>query len=75
MTASQGAMTDLIAHIAHPPEVLAWSNAQHARLVEAVRVLDARRATGSIRSTCQRHRHVLAGLQPELHPKEAFLRL
>ena len=32
MTEAQGAMTDLISYIAHPPEVLAWSNAQHARL-------------------------------------------
>ena len=27
MTEVQGAMTDLISHIAHPPEVLEWSNA------------------------------------------------
>ena len=36
-TESQGAMTDVISHIAHPPEVLAWSNAQHARLVDCLR--------------------------------------
>src|SRR5271154_3031522 len=29
MTEAQGAMTDLIAYIAHPPQVLASSNAQH----------------------------------------------
>ena len=36
MTEAQGAMTDLIRYIAHPPEVLAWSNAQHARLVDCL---------------------------------------
>ena len=35
MTEAQAAMTDLIHYIAHPREVLAWSNAQHARLVIA----------------------------------------
>ena len=34
-------MGDLIAHIAHPPEVLAHANAQHARLLAAVRADDA----------------------------------
>ena len=63
MTESQGAMTDLIAHIAHPPEVLAWSNAQHARLVDC---LQRRDGAGDahhgdhLRGT----EHVLAGLLP-----------
>ena len=35
MTEAQGAMTDLIAYIAHPPEVLAWSNAAARRLLAA----------------------------------------
>ena len=43
MTEVQGAMTDLISYIAHPPEVLAWSNAQHAQLLQAVRAGDLAR--------------------------------
>ena len=35
MTEVQGSMTDLIAYIAHPPQVLASSNAQHRRLLDA----------------------------------------
>ena len=42
-------MTDLISHIAHPPEVLAWSNEQHARMLAAVRNRDAT-ARGEARS-------------------------
>ena len=41
VTEAQGAMTDVISHIAHPPEVLAWSNGQHERLLAAVRRRDA----------------------------------
>ena len=37
MTEAQGQMSDLIAYIAHPPELLAWSNQQHARMLTAVR--------------------------------------
>ena len=44
MTEAQGAMTDLISYIAHPPQVLASSNAQHRRLLAAVRERDAMRA-------------------------------
>ena len=53
ITEAQGAMTDLISHIAHPPEVLAWSNAQHARLLAAIRAPRRRRARcSSWPSTC-----------------------
>ena len=41
MTEAQGAMTELISLISHPPEVLRSSNAQHRRLVAR----GARRAT------------------------------
>lgn len=64
MTATQGAMTDLIAHIAHPPEVLAWSNAQHAKLLEAVRDRDAALATKIVTEHLRGTEHVLAGLLP-----------
>lgn len=36
MTEAQGEMTDLIAHIAHPPAVLRSSNAQHAAIVATI---------------------------------------
>jgi GntR family transcriptional regulator, transcriptional repressor for pyruvate dehydrogenase complex len=64
MTEVQGAMTDLIAHIAHPPEVLASSNAQHRRLLAAVREGDAMRAVGVMRDHLQGTEHILAGLLP-----------
>ena len=44
MTEAQGAMSDLIAHIAHPPELLAWTNQQHAKLMLAARAGDGDRA-------------------------------
>ena len=36
-TEAQGGMSDLIGHIAHPPELLAWTNRQHREMVAAVR--------------------------------------
>jgi DNA-binding FadR family transcriptional regulator len=64
MTEVQGAMTDLIAYIAHPPEVLASSNAQHRRLLAAVRERDAMRAARVMTEHLQGTEHVLAGLLP-----------
>jgi len=63
-TEAQGEMTGLIAQIAHPPEVLARSNAQHARLLAAVRRRDGRRATALMAEHLQGTEHVLAGLLP-----------
>ena len=64
MTEVQGAMTDLISYIAHPPEVLASSNAQHRRLLAAVRERDATRAARVMTEHLQGTEHVLAGLLP-----------
>jgi DNA-binding FadR family transcriptional regulator len=64
MTEVQGAMTDLIAYIAHPPQVLASSNAQHRRLLDAVRQGDAPRAVRAMTEHLQGTEHVLAGLLP-----------
>ena len=64
MTEVQGAMTDLIAYIAHPPEVLASSNAQHRRLLSAIREGDAMRAAQVMAEHLQGTEHVLAGLLP-----------
>ena len=65
MTEVQGAMTDLISHIAHPPEVLTSANAQHRRLLAAVREGDGMRAMKVMRDHLQGTEHVLAGLLPE----------
>ena len=51
-TEAQGAMTDLISHIAHPPEVLEHANAQHAQLLARIRARDAEAPCGSWPSTC-----------------------
>jgi GntR family transcriptional repressor for pyruvate dehydrogenase complex len=64
MTEAQGAMTDLIAFIAHPPQVLSSSNAQHRRLLAAVRERDAMRAARVMTEHLQGTEHILAGLLP-----------
>jgi GntR family transcriptional regulator, transcriptional repressor for pyruvate dehydrogenase complex len=64
MTEAQGAMSALIDHIPHPPEILAWSNAQHERLLTAVRRHDAGRATRIVSEHLTGTVHVLAGLLP-----------
>lgn len=64
-TEVQGAMTDLIAYIAHPPEVLASSNEQHRRIIAAVRERDPLRAARAMTEHLQGTERVLAGLLPE----------
>ena len=64
MTDVQGLMTDLIFHIAHPPQVLAHANAQHGRLLTAIRAGDASRATAVMGEHLRGTEHVLAGLLP-----------
>ncbi|HVZ21289.1 MAG TPA: FCD domain-containing protein, partial [Vicinamibacterales bacterium] len=63
-TDAQGAMTDLIAHIAHPREVLERANAQHARLVDALRAGDQAHAVRVMTEHVRGTEHVLAGLLP-----------
>ncbi|MBA3807235.1 MAG: FadR family transcriptional regulator [Solirubrobacterales bacterium] len=63
-TEVQGAMSDLIAYIAHPPQVLSSSNAQHRRLLTAVRERDGMRAVRAMAEHLQGTEHVLAGLLP-----------
>ncbi len=63
-TEAQGTMTDLISQIAHPPEVLAWSNAQHARLVDCLDRRDGERAMRIMADHLRGTEHVLAGLLP-----------
>jgi GntR family transcriptional regulator, transcriptional repressor for pyruvate dehydrogenase complex len=64
MTEAQGAMSDLIAYIAHPPELLAWSNQQHARMLDAARRGDGDRTVRIMAEHLQGTEHVLAGLLP-----------
>jgi GntR family transcriptional regulator, transcriptional repressor for pyruvate dehydrogenase complex len=64
MTEAQGRMTDLIAYIAHPPELLAWSNQQHAKMLAAVRRHDGERAMRIMAEHLKGTEHVLAGLLP-----------
>lgn len=64
MSEAQSAMTDLIGHIAHPAEVLEWSNAQHARLVAAIRRGDSAGAVAVLAEHLRGTEHILAGLLP-----------
>ena len=64
MTEAQGQMSDLIAYIAHPPELLAWSNQQHARMLAAVRKRDRNRAMRIMAEHLEGTEHVLSGLLP-----------
>ena len=67
MTEAQGQMSDLISYIAHPPELLAWTNQQHARMLTAVRKRDGDRAMRTMAEHLKGTEHVLAGLLPAVH--------
>ncbi len=62
MTEVQGQMSDLIALIAHPEQVLTHSNAQHRRLVTLLRRGDGSRAVRLMRRHIEGTEHILAGL-------------
>jgi DNA-binding FadR family transcriptional regulator len=64
MTDVQAQMTDLIALIAHPAEVLGRSNDQHRRVVKALRKGDANRTVRLLRKHIEGTEHILAGLLP-----------
>jgi DNA-binding GntR family transcriptional regulator len=64
MTEAQSQMSDLISYIAHPPELLAWTNQQHARMLTAVRRRDGDRAMRAMAEHLKGTEHVLAGLLP-----------
>ncbi|HMJ36101.1 MAG TPA: FCD domain-containing protein [Baekduia sp.] len=63
-TEAQGAMTDLISYIAHPPEILGHANAQHAQLLSRIRARDADAAVRVMAEHLRGTEHVLAGLLP-----------
>jgi GntR family transcriptional regulator, transcriptional repressor for pyruvate dehydrogenase complex len=62
MTEVQGQMSDLIARIAHPEEVLSQSNVQHRKLVTLLREGNAGRAVPLMRKHIRGTEHILAGL-------------
>jgi GntR family transcriptional regulator, transcriptional repressor for pyruvate dehydrogenase complex len=62
MTEIQGEVTELIAHIAHPPQVLRHSNADHARLIDALARHDAVGAARVLRMHLDGTEHILSGL-------------
>ena len=64
MTEVQGAMSELVAKIPHPPAVLERSNAQHARLLILLRRRDGTRAVRLVREHLEGTEHILAGLLP-----------
>src|ERR1700677_3801749 len=65
MTEVQGAMTGLIAYIAHPPQALASSHPQQRRLLAAVRERDGMRAARVMSEHLRGTQQILAGLLPE----------
>jgi len=62
MTEVQGEMTELIGHIAHPPDVLAHANEQHAKIVAALDAQAAAAVVQYLRDHLRGTEHVLAGL-------------
>jgi GntR family transcriptional repressor for pyruvate dehydrogenase complex len=64
MTEVQGQMSDLIARIAHPAEVLNSSNEQHRRLIGLLRRGDGSGAVRLARQHIEGTEHILAGLLP-----------
>ena len=62
MTEVQGQMSDLIALIPHPEQVLTHSNTQHKRLVTLLRRGQAGAAVGVMREHIEGTEHILAGL-------------
>ncbi len=66
VTEAQGRMSDLIDCIAHPPELLAWSNGQHARMLASVRRRDRDATLRLMAEHLEGTQHVLAGLLPTM---------
>jgi GntR family transcriptional repressor for pyruvate dehydrogenase complex len=62
MTEVQGQMSELIAHIAHPPEVLEHANGQHRRIVRCLEQGDGPRTVKLVREHLGGTEHILAGL-------------
>ena len=65
MTEVQAELSELIAHIAHPPAVLRHSNTEHARLADAVEAHDLARSVRLVRRHLDGTEHILGGLLVE----------
>lgn len=65
MTEVQAELSELIAHIAHPPQVLKSSNAEHARLIDALEAHDTARCVRLVRRHLDGTEHILGGLLVE----------
>src|SRR3954466_15083506 len=63
-TEVQGEVTELIAHIAHPPQVLRHSNADHVRVIQSLARHDAARAIRVVRLHLEGTEHIISGLMP-----------
>ena len=64
MTEVQGQMSELIALIAHPEQVLTRSNEQHAEIVKLLRLREGPAAARLMREHIEGTEHILAGLLP-----------
>ena len=62
MTEVQAEVTELVAHIAHPPQVLRHSNADHVRLIDALVDHDTARAVRVLRLHLTGTEHIISGL-------------
>lgn len=62
MSEVQAQLSDLLALIAHPPEVLAHANSQHGRLVRLLMRRDHDRAARLMREHIEGTEHIIAGL-------------
>jgi DNA-binding FadR family transcriptional regulator len=69
MTEVHSDVSELIAHIAHPPEVLEHSNAEHARVVDAIARRDGARTVRLLRRHLEGTEHILGGLFPPAMPR------
>jgi GntR family transcriptional repressor for pyruvate dehydrogenase complex len=67
MTEVQAEVSELIAHIAHPPEVLEHSNSEHVRIIDAFTRRDPARAVRLVRRHLEGTAHILGGLFPPGH--------
>ena len=70
MTEVQGQMSDLLARIAHPDQVLVRSNSQHRRLLTLLSRRDIPRAVRLMRDHTEGTEHILAGLLPPVAAAE-----
>jgi GntR family transcriptional repressor for pyruvate dehydrogenase complex len=64
LTEVQGEVSELIAHIAHPAEVLTHANAEHARIADALEARDVAAAVELLRRHLEGTQHILEGLRP-----------